>query len=189
MCVIKSFRITPELEYKLNEMQELSGLSQSEIVRLALSGIKAIREKYNLQKNYVWIFFGRPGISKWLIYFVKAIPEIIKKIPNFKAILNVSESVNNKADDVRKFIKENKLEDYIVRLWWVKYKELWNYILSADVAVVPSLVEWFGFAAAETCAIQQQLICSNAAALTEVVSYSMRISWLSKINFSADYFS
>jgi len=43
-------------------------------------------------------------------------PEIIKSIPNFKAILNVSESVNNKADDVRKFIKENKLEDYIVRL-------------------------------------------------------------------------
>ena len=103
-------------------------------------------------------------------------PEIIKKIPNFKAILNVSESVNNKADDVRKFIKENNLEDYIVRLWWVEYKELWNYILSADVAVVPSLVEWFWFAAAETCAIGQQLICSNAAALTEVVS--------GKINFA-----
>ena len=140
------------------------------------SEIKAIREKYNLQKNYVWIFFGRPWISKWLIYFVKAIPEIIKSVPNFKALLNVSDSVNNKADDVRKFIKENNLEDYIVRLWWVKYKELWNYILSADVAVVPSLVEWFGFAAAETCAIQQQLICSNAAALTEVVSW--------KINFA-----
>ena len=138
--------------------------------------IKAIREKYDLQKNYIWIFFWRPWISKWLIYFVKAIPEIIKSIPNYKAILNVSESVNNKADDVRKFIKENNLEDYIVRLWWVKYKELWNYILSADVAVVPSLVEWFGFAAAETCAIGQQLICSNAAALTEVVS--------GKINFA-----
>jgi hypothetical protein len=51
-----------------------------------------------------------------LIYFVKAIPEIIKEIPNFKAILNVSESVNNRADDVRVFIKENKLEDYIVWL-------------------------------------------------------------------------
>jgi glycosyltransferase involved in cell wall biosynthesis len=74
------------------------------------------------------------------------------------------------------FIKENKLEDYIVWLWGVKYKELWNYILAADVAVVPSLVEWFWFSAAETCAVWQQLICSNAAALTEVVSW--------KINFS-----
>ena len=138
--------------------------------------IKAIREEYNLQKNYVWIFFGRPWISKWLIYFVKAIPEIIEKIPNFKAILNVSESVNNRADDVRRFINDNRIEDHIVWLGWVKYKELWNYILAADVAVVPSLVEWFWFAAAETCAIWQQLICSNAAALTEVVS--------GKINFA-----
>jgi hypothetical protein len=47
---------------------------------------------------------------------VKAMPEIIKSIPNFKAILNVSESVNNRADDVRKFINDNRLEDYIVRL-------------------------------------------------------------------------
>ena len=137
--------------------------------------IKTIRKKYNLEKNYVWVFFGRPGISKWLIYFVKAIPEIIKKIPNFKAILNVSESPNNKADDVRRFINENRIEDRIVWLWWVKYKELGNYILAADVAVVPSLVEGFGFAAAETCAIEQQLICPNVAALTEVVSW--------KINF------
>jgi hypothetical protein len=28
----------------------------------------------------------------------------------------VSESVNNRADDVRKFIKENELENYIVWL-------------------------------------------------------------------------
>ena len=140
------------------------------------SEIKAIREQYHLQENYVWIFFGRPGISKGLLYFVKAIPEIVKNIPTFKALLNVSESVNNKADEVRKFIKENKLEDYIVWIWWVKYKELWNYILAADVAVVPSLVEWFWFSAAETCAIEQQLICSNVAALTEVVS--------GKINFA-----
>ncbi len=75
----------------------------------------------------------------------------------------------------KKSLKDNKLKDYIIWLWWVKYKELWNYILSADVAVVPSLVEWFWFAAAETCAIKQQLICPNVAALTEVVN--------GKINF------
>jgi len=40
----------------------------------------------------------------------------VKEIPTFKALLNVSESVNNKADDVRKFIKEHQLEDYIVRI-------------------------------------------------------------------------
>lgn len=45
ICVIKSFRLTPELAYKLEEMHELSGLSQSEIVRLSLTGTKIIKEK------------------------------------------------------------------------------------------------------------------------------------------------
>ena len=45
VVVTKSFRLTPELEFKLVELQELSGLNQSEIVRLALSGVSVIREK------------------------------------------------------------------------------------------------------------------------------------------------
>ncbi len=40
---------------------------------------------------------------------------------------------------------------------------------------VPSLVEGFGFSAAETCALWQQLVVTNVASLTEVVS--------GKINF------
>ena len=45
VCVIKSFRATPELEYKIKSMKELSGLSESEIIRSALSDIKVIRER------------------------------------------------------------------------------------------------------------------------------------------------
>jgi glycosyltransferase involved in cell wall biosynthesis len=44
------------------------------------------------------------------------------------------------------------------------------------VVIVPSLVEGFGFSAAETCALGQQLVATNAAALTEVVS--------GKVNFA-----
>ncbi len=45
VCVIKSFRATPELEYKIKSLKELSGLSESEIIRTALSDIKIIKEK------------------------------------------------------------------------------------------------------------------------------------------------
>ncbi len=45
VCVIKSFRATPELEYKIKSMKELSGLSESEIIRSAVSDIKVIRER------------------------------------------------------------------------------------------------------------------------------------------------
>lgn len=134
-----------------------------------------IIEKHNLKKYYIWLFFWRPGISKWLEYFIKAIPDIIKEIHNFKAILIVSESNNNKADYEKKLIEKLKIQDHIIWIPWVKYKELWNYILASDFVVVPSLVEWFGFSAAETCTLNQNLIVSNIASLPEVVSW--------KINF------
>jgi len=137
--------------------------------------INQIRLDNNLEKNYIWLFFWRPWISKWLIYFVKSIPHIIKKLPNFKAILIVGESPNNKADNVKEFIKKHQLQKYIIRIPWVKYKELWEYILASDVVIVPSLVEGFGFSAAETCALWQNLVVTNVASLTEVVSW--------KINF------
>lgn len=132
--------------------------------------ILTIRKEHHLEQNYLWLFFWRPWISKGLIYFVKALPEIIKKIPSFKAVLIVSESPNNKADDVRSFITHHHLKDHIVWLPGVKYKELGNYILASDLVVVPSLVEWFGFSAAETCALGHQLVVTNVASLTEVVS-------------------
>lgn len=90
-------------------------------------------------------------------------------------MLIVSESPNNKADDVRAFIAHHHLKDHIIRLPGVKYKDLGKYILASDLVVVPSLVEWFGFSAAETCALGQQLVVTNVASLTEVVS--------GKINF------
>jgi glycosyltransferase involved in cell wall biosynthesis len=98
------------------------------------------------------------------------LPKIIKEIPNFKALLIVSESSNNKADDVRLFIKQHRLSKRIVWIPGVNYNQLGNYIRASDGVIVPSLVEGFGFSAAETCALGQQLVATNAAALTEVVS-------------------
>lgn len=132
-----------------------------------------IIEKYNLKDHYTWLFFWRPGISKWLEYFIKAIPDIIKEIPNFKAILIVSESNNNPAKKEKKLIEKLKIKDHIIRIPWVKYKELWNHILASNFVVVPSLVEGFWFSAAETCTLNQNLIVTNTASLPEVVSWKV----------------
>lgn len=134
-----------------------------------------IIQRYALKGQYTWLFFWRPWISKWLGSFIKAIPQIIQKIPNFKAMLIVSESANNRADHERKLIDDLQIKDSIIRIPWVKYAALGNHILAVDFVVVPSLVEGFGFSAAETCTLDQHLIVSNAASLPEVVS--------GKINF------
>lgn len=137
--------------------------------------IQDIKNKFNLNQHYTWLFFGRPGISKWLRYYIQAIPEILKSIKQFKALLIVSESNNNPAGYEKKLIKELGIEKSIIWVPGVKYDQLWNYILACDFVIVPSLAEWFGFSAAETCSLDQQLVVSGIASLPEVVS--------GKINF------
>lgn len=52
----------------------------------------------------------------------------------------------------------------------MKYAELREYVSAVDAVVVPSLVEGFGFSAAETCSLGKNLIVTSAGALPEVVS-------------------
>jgi glycosyltransferase involved in cell wall biosynthesis len=48
-------------------------------------------------------------------------------------------------------------------------EELVRHIAASDCVVVPSLTEGFGLVAAEACAMNKPVVCSNAGALPEVV--------------------
>lgn len=135
----------------------------------------SIRKDLWLENNFVWLFYWRPGISKWLEFYIKAIPEIIKAIPNFKALIIVPDSKNNPFTPIQELIDRMKLQTYIYHIPGVSNKELPNYILLSDFVVIPSLAEWFGFAVAEVSALWQKLIASDVAAIPEVAT--------GKINF------
>lgn len=127
----------------------------------------------NLQNNYVWLFYWRPWISKWLEFYIKAIPEIIQKIPEFKALLIVPSSSNNPITYIDNLIDTLNIRDNIVLIPWVPNKELPNYILLSDFVIIPSLVEWFWFAVAEVSALEQNIIVTEASAIPEVASWNV----------------
>ncbi|MCK4589183.1 MAG: glycosyltransferase family 4 protein [Nanoarchaeota archaeon] len=133
---------------------------------------KKIREKLGLGKNFVYLFYGRPGISKGLEYLIKAIPEISKKIPSAKllAIVSKDKSYEKRYRYILDLIKKLKIEDKVIMHNPVSYKDLPSYIKAADCVVVPSLAEGFGFAAAEACAMDVPVVASNTTSLPEVIS-------------------
>jgi len=135
--------------------------------------IEKIKKKYNLEKYYTWLYYWRPWISKWLEFYIKAIPEIIKKIWNFKAFLIVPENDKKRINYIKNLISTLKIENYVIWLPWVENSLLPYYILSSDFVIVPSLTEWFGFSAVETCSLWQKLIVSEIASLPEVVSWNV----------------
>ena len=135
------------------------------------SGVR-VRRNLGLQKNFVLLFTGRPGVSKGLQYLIKAMPDILKKIPHAKLLALVSQDKTYRAryHEIEQVIQTLKIQDKVILHDPVPYKELPGYVKAADAVVVPSLAEGFGFSAAEACAMGKIVIASNTTSLPEVVS-------------------
>ena len=114
---------------------------------------KKIRKQLGLEKNFVYLFTGRPGVSKGLEYLIKAVPLI--SVPNAKllAIVSKDKAYRKRYKLIIRLIEKLKIKDKVVIHDSVPYKELPNYIKAADTVVVPSLAEGFGFTTAEACAM------------------------------------
>lgn len=130
-----------------------------------------IRKKLKLN-GFVYMFYGRPGISKGLEYLIRAVPIISKEIGNSKllAIVSKDKAYLKRRKFMLKLIKKLKIENDVIFLEPVLRAELPNYIKASDCVVVPSLTEGFGFAAAEACAMGKPVVASNTTSLPEVVS-------------------
>jgi glycosyltransferase involved in cell wall biosynthesis len=154
----KTYVIYPGVDYELFNPKKYSR--------------EKIRKKLGLEKNFIYMFYGRPGISKGFEYLLKAVQAISEKILNSKllAIVSHDKAYQKRYDSMKKLIKELRIEDKILLLDPVPYDELPNYIKSADCVVVPSLAEGFGYTTAEACAMERPVVASNVASLPEVVS-------------------
>jgi D-inositol-3-phosphate glycosyltransferase len=134
-------------------------------------GRENIRKKHGLQ-GFVFLTYGRPGMSKGIEYVVEAAAEIKKKIPCSRMMLIMSKdpAYQKQYAKITGLIMELGLEDYIALLPPVPWKELPDYITAADCVVVPSLAEGFGYTAAEASALNIPVVATNTTSLPEVVS-------------------
>ena len=133
---------------------------------------KKIRKKLGIEKNFVYLFFGRSGVSKGLEYIIKAVPKIKQKIPKakFVAIVPRSKAEVARFRYIASLAEELGIRDDIIFLDAVPRQELPAYIKAADCVIVPSLTEGFGFSAAEACAMGKPVIATDNTSLPEVVS-------------------
>jgi len=131
---------------------------------------KAVRRKLNIEDEFIYMFFGRPGISKGAEYLVQAIPYINKLIAHSKLLLILAREPAGGYLKITGVLKTLGIMDSVILLDPVPRHELPGYIAAADCVVVPSLSEGFGFSAAEACAMEKPVVASNVASLPEVVS-------------------
>jgi glycosyltransferase involved in cell wall biosynthesis len=121
------------------------------------------------EQNFIYMYYGRPGISKGIDYLVQAVPLISAAIPGSKLLLILSPHPDNRYKKIEASVKNRHEHDVILRDP-VPDDVLTDYVAAVDCVVVPSLSEGFGFAAAEACAMGKPVVVSDTASLPEVVS-------------------
>lgn len=135
-----------------------------------------IRQKLDLQKNFIYLFFGRPGISKGLEYLIRAVPLIKKRIIGARLLLILAKEPQGRYKIIRRLIQDLGIDNDIILRNPVHRQELPKYLVAADCIVIPSLSEGFGFSAAESCAMNRPVVASRVGALPEVISG--RVVWV-----------
>jgi D-inositol-3-phosphate glycosyltransferase len=131
-----------------------------------------IRRKFKLNKGYIALFYGRPGISKGLEILIRAVPKIVKELPNFHLIGIVSrdKAYKSRLDLMKRLVSALKIQERVTFLEPVNGGDLPAYVQAVDCVVVPSLSEGFGFVVAEASALNKPVIASNVDSIPEVIS-------------------
>ncbi len=118
------------------------------------------------------LYFGRPAPNKGIYVLLDAI-RLLKEELKGSSIFFCMILAPNPAGDrerVSRIIEESGLGDHVRIRNSLGRKELLKVLSEADLCVVPSVTEGFGYAACEACHYNRPIIASDGGSLPEVVS-------------------
>jgi D-inositol-3-phosphate glycosyltransferase len=127
------------------------------------------KEELGLSDRFVYLFYGRPGISKGIEYLIEAVPAISQNIPNSRLLLVMASDPKDRYEYIMRLMEKLGVNGNVVLKTQLPRDEMVRHIAASDCVVVPSLTEGFGLVAAEACAMNKPVVCSRAGALPEVV--------------------
>jgi D-inositol-3-phosphate glycosyltransferase len=126
-------------------------------------------ERYGLKDRTVFVVYGRPGVSKGVEYAVRAFPLIKERIANATLLLLVSKQPEDGYRTISHELDRIGRDDVIERSE-LSFPELVEHVNLADVVIVPSLTEGFGFTTYESCLLDKRVVASNIGSIPEVIS-------------------
>jgi len=132
----------------------------------------SLRKYFGLEEtDKVALYYGRPGKTKGIQVYEKAIEELNRRKMldgRVKLCFILGKEPENLRAKFVGFVKKRKLDKSVIIKPSVERSQLSACIAQADVVVVPSLTEGFGFSALEACQIGTPLIYSDGGSLPEV---------------------
>ncbi len=131
---------------------------------------KRIRKKLGVKDNeFLYAFYGRPGVSKGVEFLIKAMPRIRSLIPRSRALYIMASEPKERYKWMKKLLEENADGEAILHKS-LPYNRLPEYLMAADCIVIPSITEGFGFCVAESCSLGKPVVATNTTSIPEVAS-------------------
>jgi glycosyltransferase involved in cell wall biosynthesis len=128
------------------------------------------RELGLAEDTFVYLYFGRPGITKGVEHLVEAANLVRHRLPNSRLVMLLSQYPVARRANVLAMIDRLGLRDHLVVLPSQPGAELPSYLLAANVVVVPSISEGFGYSAVEAATIGAHVIATTGHASEEVLA-------------------
>jgi glycosyltransferase involved in cell wall biosynthesis len=119
--------------------------------------------------SFVYLFFGRPGISKGVEDLVEASALVKRQLPGSRLVLLLARYPPDGNLLIRRLVEDRSLHNHVVILEPVPREALPGYLLGADCVVVPSISEGFGYSAAEAAALGCTVVATTGHSVEEVL--------------------
>lgn len=137
---------------------------------------RPLREQLGIAPDtFVYLYFGRPGISKGLEFLVEAASLVRNAIPRSQLVLLLARDPADHYQRILQHIERLNLSAHVRILDPVPRTELPSYLLAADRVVVPSLSEGFGYAAFEAASLGCTVVATAGHAVEEVAGDSVTL--------------
>ena len=113
------------------------------------------------------VYAGRLEVEKGVQTLIDAMPALRRAVPGARAVV-IGEGGAER--ELRAHARRRRLGDAVTFLGYVSETDLRALVAAADVAVVPSLYEPFGFVALEAMVLGAPLVVAGTGGLTTIVA-------------------
>jgi glycogen synthase len=124
---------------------------------------RAMRRRYGTP---LVVYAGRLEAEKGVQTLIDAMPILRRSVPEARAVV-IGEG--GAEEDLRTRVRRRRLSDVVTFAGHVSEADLRATLAAADVAVVPSLYEPFGFVALEAMALGAPLVAARTGGLAQIV--------------------
>ena len=130
-----------------------------------LDNRRRIRQEFQISDTEVLIgAIGRLVWQKGFEYFVQAIPELIKALPNSRFVL-IGDGILRR--DLEKLAKDLNIRDHI--LFTGQRTDIRDTLAALDVVVLPSVLEGFPIVTLEAMAMGKPIVATAINGITEQI--------------------